>query len=305
MAYRFLLEVPRSMADDANAAVSASGVAQVVVVRPAHGAGFDDTYVDLTIAARNLSVIDDIYDWYEQAGFNAPGNRSMISLILHHGRQLPLSETDPPAAVAAIRRDQPWVERTIPKIGDHVRTQFASPAPVPASSTSAVAVADSAVADVAPSGIAQAQVALSEGSLVEQGATWNVVRVADLAMPERDYHHLLGMTLVGRIRVERDGSRTYLDGEYDHRNAMLTGTEATYAYMENGPMRVVLHRVGNARPLDASAVVNEFGLAVEPAMARQVKARVLMLGYTLLVEDPNGFAFRDPYGVVWNVLATS
>ena len=46
MAYRFLLEVPRPLADDANVAVTASGVAQVVVVRPAHGAGFDDNYVD-------------------------------------------------------------------------------------------------------------------------------------------------------------------------------------------------------------------------------------------------------------------
>lgn len=305
MAYRFLLEVPRPMADDANAAVTASGVAQVVVVRPAHGAGFDDNYVDLTIAARNLSVIDDIYDWYEEAGFATPGNRSMISLILHHGRQLPLSENDPAAAVAAIRRDQPWVERTIPKIGDHVRTQFASPAPVAAVPMSAVAVVESAVVEAAPDTIAQVQVALSEGLLTEQGSTWHLIRVADLAMPERDYHHLLDMTLVGRIRVETDGSRTYLDGDYDHRNASLTGTEATYAFMEHGPLQIVLERVGNARPLDASAVVNEFGLAVEPEMARQIKARVLMIGYTLLVEDPNGFAFRDPYGVVWNILAQS
>jgi len=170
-----------------------------------------------------------------------------------------------------------------------------------------VAVAESALATAAPSGgsIAQVQVALSEGSLPELGTTWHLIRVADLAMPERDYHHLLGLTLIGRIRVEPDGSQVYLDGHYDHRNAMLTGKEATFAFMQHGPLQLVLQRVGNARPLDASAVVNEFGLAVEPEMARQIKARVLMIGYTLLVEDPNGFAFRDPYGVVWNILATS
>ena len=92
MAYRFLLEVPRLLADDANIAVTASGVAQVLVVRPAHGAGFDDGYVDLSIAAQNLGVIDSIYDWYEDAGFDAPGNRASVSVILHHGQQLPLGD---------------------------------------------------------------------------------------------------------------------------------------------------------------------------------------------------------------------
>jgi catechol 2,3-dioxygenase-like lactoylglutathione lyase family enzyme len=308
MAYRFLLEVPRPLADDANVAVTASGVAQVVVVRPAHGAGFDDNYVDLTIAARNLSVIDAIYDWYEDAGFDSPLNRSAVSLILHNGRQLPLGETDPSAAVAAIRRDQPWVERTIPKIGDHVKPAFAEGA-VPATTTALAApaaAATSAVA-VAPetvvSPIARAQTVLSEGSMFEQGARYDVIRVADLAAPERLYHDVLGMELIGRIRIEQNGARTYLGHDYDHQTAAQDASEATLAFMTSGPLQVVLQRVGRARPLDASAVVNEFVLAVEVAKARWIKAQVLMRGYSLLGEDANGFAFRDPFGVVWNVVS--
>lgn len=306
MAYRFLLEVPRPLADDANVAVTASGVAQVVVVRPAHGAGFDDNYVDLTIAARNLGVIDDIYDWYEEAGFDTPVNRSSVSLILHGGRQLPLSETEPSAAVAAIRRDQPWVERTIPKIGEHVRETFATPA-APASSLAVAAAGASAAVNSTPlvvsSSIVRAQTILSEGSLFEQGARYDVIRVADLAAPEHLYHNVLGLTLIGRILIGKDGSRTYLDGTYDHQTAAMGASEATLAFLTNGPLQVVLQRVGNARPIDAGATVNEFMLAVNPAKARAIKGQVLMQGYTLLGEDANGFAFRDPFSVVWNVVA--
>lgn len=311
MAYRFLLEVPRPLADDANVAVSASGVAQVVVVRPAHGAGFDDPYVDLTIAARNLSVIDDIYDWCEDAGFGSPLNRSSVAIVLHNGRQLPLGETDPSTVVAAIRRDQPWVERTIPKIGDHVQPAFAAAAApaAPAVSASALAVAPATspavavVPEAAVSPIVQTRTVLSEGSLFEQGARYDLIRVADLAAPEHVYHDVFGLELIGRIRIEPDGTRTYLDGEYDHQTAAQDASEATLAFMTNGPLQIVLQRVGRARPLDASAVVNEFVLAVEAAKARWIKAQVLMRGYTLLGEDANGFAIRDPFGVVWNIVS--
>ncbi|HWK80062.1 MAG TPA: VOC family protein [Thermomicrobiales bacterium] len=313
MAYRFLLEVPRPLADDANVAVTASGVAQVVVVRPAHGAWFDDNYVDLTIAARNLSVIDAIYDWYEDAGFDSPLNRSSVSLILHNGRQLPLGETDPSVAVAAIRRDQPWVERTIPKIGDHVQPAFAEGAApavtasalaAPATTTTTTGAAAVAVApETAVSPIARVQAVLSEGSMFEQGARYEVIRVADLATPEHLYHDVLGLELLGRIRIEQDGTRTYLDHDYDHQTAAQDASEATLAFMTSGPLQIVLQRVGRARPLDASAVVNEFVLAVDAAKGRRIKAQVLMRGYSLLGEDANGFAFRDPFGVVWNVVS--
>ncbi|MGC4192506.1 MAG: hypothetical protein QM589_15270 [Thermomicrobiales bacterium] len=302
MAYRFLLEVPRPLADDANVAVTASGVAQVVVVRPAHGAGFDDPYVDLTIAAQNLSVIDGIYDWYEDAGFDTPVNRNAVSLILHNGRTLPLSQTDPAAAVAAIRRDQPWVERTIPKIGEHVRESFAAGA----SSSALTAAPDAAIA-VAPTAVAspivRVQTVLSEGSMFEQGARYDLIRVADLDAPERLYHEVLGLDLIGRIRLGQDGTRTYLDDSYDHQTAAQDASEATLAFMTSGPLQIVLQRVGRARPLDASAVVNEFVLAVDAVKARRIKAEVLMRGYTLLGEDANGFAFRDPFSVVWNIVS--
>ena len=123
MAYRFLLEVPGTLVEDASIAVERTGDAQVVVVRTSHGLGYDDSMVDLTVAAHSLRVIDSLYGWFDSLGASRPD----IRLVLHGGDRLSLEATDRGGMVAAIRRDQPWVERSLPRIGDHVIEDFAGP----------------------------------------------------------------------------------------------------------------------------------------------------------------------------------
>ena len=65
MAYRFLLETPADLADAASIAIQRVDDAQVVLIRPSHGLGVDDPYVDTTVAAHSLRVVDSLYDWYE------------------------------------------------------------------------------------------------------------------------------------------------------------------------------------------------------------------------------------------------
>src|SRR5690242_10873001 len=115
MAYRFLLEAPEALADEANVAVEQVADAQVVLVRDSHGLGFEEPFVDLTIAAHSLQIIQSLYDWFDQLG----ASRSDIRIVLHSGERVPLEAVDRAAMVAMIRRDQPWVERTIPKVGEH------------------------------------------------------------------------------------------------------------------------------------------------------------------------------------------
>ncbi|HET7092296.1 MAG TPA: hypothetical protein VFI22_02430, partial [Thermomicrobiales bacterium] len=115
MAYRFLLEVPEALADEANVAVEQVADAQVVLARDSHGLGVDDPYVDLTVAAHSLQVIQSLYNWFDQLG----ASRADIRIVLHSGERVSLEAVDRAAMVAAIRRDQPWVERTIPKVGEH------------------------------------------------------------------------------------------------------------------------------------------------------------------------------------------
>src|SRR5687768_1760619 len=125
MAYRFLLEVPERLAPAAQITVDGAGDAQVVVARNSHGLGFDDAYMDLTIAAHSLRVVDALYDWFDTLGASRPD----VRLVLHGGDRLALEAHDRGAMVAAIRRDQPWVERSLPKIGEHEAEGFDTEAP--------------------------------------------------------------------------------------------------------------------------------------------------------------------------------
>src|SRR5215203_1522194 len=115
MAYRFLLEVPESLAEAASIAVDSAGDTQVLVIRPSHGLGVDDPYLDMTVAAHSLRVVDLLFDWYETIGAPRPN----VRIVLHGGERYPMEAVDRARMVALIRRDQPWVERTIPHIGDH------------------------------------------------------------------------------------------------------------------------------------------------------------------------------------------
>src|SRR6186997_2064437 len=103
MAYRFLLEVPETLADAASVAAEQVDDVQVLLVRPSHGLGVDDPYVDLSIAAHSLRVIDALYDWYESLGPSRPP----VRIVLHGGQRHALAAVDRHRVVAMIRRDQP------------------------------------------------------------------------------------------------------------------------------------------------------------------------------------------------------
>ena len=301
MAYRFLLEVPNILVGDANAAVAAAGDAQVLLARASHGLGIDDDYQDLSVAATNLGVVTQLYDWFHDMQANRPESRITINLVLHSGRRFGLQESDPQHTIAAIRRDQPWVERSIPKIGEHERDRFIDPIAQSATSAAATALMVEEVAVGSATRIYNVGVGVSEGMFLGRGA-YRLVRVMDLAGPERFYHDVLGMTLAGRAVMVDGDKLVELDANYDHFTAAQTNTEADLAFLEHGSLKLALQRVGRAYPMDYGRTVNEFILQVEPALARNIKAQVLMRGYTLLGEDATSFTFRDPYAVAWTIV---
>ena len=299
MAYRFLLEVPATLSDDANVAVATAGDAQVVVERPGHGLGFDEPYIDLTVAAHSLRVIDSLYGWASELGANRADSRSNIGIVLHDGARIRLSESDAPNIVAAIRRDQPWVERSVPKIGDHERVKFANPATPPQienTSPASLAVATAPAATVADVDLVDA-----EDEITVDGTNYAVIRVMNLALAERFYNQALGLTLVKRYRQDDSGNWQDLGTEYDHAAASHTHTEADLTFMENGPLALAISRAGRAAHLNYDTVMNELQVAMEPLAASRLRALVLMRNYTLLGSAGRSFTFRDPFGVVWNI----
>lgn len=302
MAYRFLLEVPESLAADASVAVALAGDAQVLVERNSHGLGFDDPYVDLTVAAHSLGVIGILYDWAQDIGVKRPENRNSIRIVLLNGGRISLHDVDQAALVAAVRRDQPWVERSVPKIGEHERNDVTESLlqrgkdPLLPEANRSLATATAAPATT----IQHVEMIETDEELTSGGITYAVIPVLRLEPAERFYNDVFGLQLQQRLRRSGDGWEA-LDAGYHHGAAEDDNIEADLVFLHNGPLNIALQRAGRAARLDYSRVSNEIGVAVDAATGSRLKAIVLMRGYTMLTSTASAFAFRDPFGVVWDV----
>jgi catechol 2,3-dioxygenase-like lactoylglutathione lyase family enzyme len=301
MAYRFLLEVPETLAAEANIAVGEAGDAQVVVVRNSHGRNLDDPYVDLTIAAHSLRVIQTLYDWYERLGPSRPD----VRIVLHSGDRLPLAGTDRRAMVAAIRRDQPWVERTIPKIGDHEVESFSAvPQESALSAELTSPTASTAALERTWSNIAAIQEPEGGRRVAIRELSHFAVRVAELEKAERFYADFLSMDIVGRGRLNGSGGYDAVDPGYNWADAVKTGTEADVTFMRNGPVVLALHRVGRGARLDRG-LLDHISIRVDAVTFTAIKGQVLMRSMELLESAETAFAFRDPIGVTWEITLQS
>lgn len=306
MAYRFLLEVPESLAAEANTAVAEAADAQVVLVRSAHGLGFDDPSADLTVAAHSLRVVDTLYDWFDALGASRPD----IRIVLHGGDRLSLEAHDRGGMIAAIRRDQPWVERTIPKIGDHeIEEEEATEdftQGVTGREARAVDAAGANAPGIAsgldPSWIAPGAVAVRapERRVRLRALNHIAVRIADLAKAERFYADFLGMELIGRARRDPRGEYRPLDGDYRWDEAVRQGTEADVTFMRNGPLTLALQRVGRGARLERT-VLDHVSLGVDATTFTTLKGEVLMRSFETLAVAETAFTFRDPFGITWEL----
>ena len=297
MAYRFLLEVPAQRAEEAAVIVTSAGDAEVLVNRPAHGLGFDEPYANLTVAAHALGVIAPIHAWAAEIGAVRPDSRFHVGIVLHTGERIGLHETSVPDIVAAIRRDQPWVERYTPKIGEH---EFDTPPPRVTATGAALAVAEPAT----DATILAADLIEAEEELTVRGTTYAVIQLNDLPVAERVYHDLFGLEIRQRMRQDEDGTWQEQGTGYDHDTAAQEGTEADIAFMSNGALHVALMRAGRAARLDYNDVRGELSIRVNRETANRIRAMVLMRNYTMLTSTGPAFAFRDPFGVVWDVHPT-
>jgi catechol 2,3-dioxygenase-like lactoylglutathione lyase family enzyme len=292
MAYRFLLEVPEPLAADANVTVEEVGDAQVILVRDSHGLGIDNPYVNLTVAAHSLAVIDNLYRWFDSLGASRPD----IRIVLHGGERLELEQLDRGSMVAAIRRDQPWVERSIPKVGEHeIDAVF-----LPDDAERALEL-DKRVARQERRGLA-ADAPQSELARHIEFRRFNHVgvQVNDLEKAERFYGEFLNMELLGRGRRNDAGQFEVLDGGYSWREAHFTGTEADVSIVRNGPVTLALHRAGRGARLDRG-VIERLSVTVDAITFANLKGEALMRPLTILATSNTSFSFLDPFGVVWEL----
>ena len=300
MAYRFLLEIPTGFASDANAAVGSVDDAQVVVTRNSHGLGFDDPYLDMTIAAHSLSVIPVLYGFADDIGATRADSRTALRIVLHDGRRVGFHEVDAPTMVATIRRDQPWVERSMPKIGDH-EVNDVTKARRQRSGTRGLAVAD------APDGLPQLPAVHSviieraQSQFTWQDSEFVLVPVTNIAAAEKFYFDVLGLNLVTRLKRDEIGNFRELPLTYDHAEANYHNSEADRILLEHGVLRMALVRAGHGARLDYSRIETHFSLLVDPDVLARLRATVLMRGYDVLEDQAGDLTFRDPYAVAWSV----
>jgi catechol 2,3-dioxygenase-like lactoylglutathione lyase family enzyme len=283
MAYRFLLEVPESLGAEANVAIGAAADAQALVVRNSHGRDYDEPYLDLTIAAHSLRVIETLYDWFDDLGASRPDLR----IVLHSGERLSLEEYNRRSLVAAIRRDQPWVERSIPHIGDHV--------------TDLVEVDDDTLGDPVLSAPARSSVALAkERAVTIRDLNHIAIRVTDLAKAERFYGDFFAMDILGRARRSAQGGYTSLNGNYSWDEARKTGQTADVTFLRNGPLTLALQSLGLGARLEWG-LLDHISIRVDATTYLNLKGQVLMRSYELLASEETAFVFRDPFGASWEI----
>lgn len=314
MAYRFILEVPETLVEDANVVVNAVDDAEVLLARESHGLGFQDPYRDLSIAAHSLRVIDAIYAWYADLGANTPESRVNMQVVLHRGDRLSLYDVTRPQMIAAIRRDQPWVERSIPKIGEHETkhspgTSLIESNVVPedrAESSAAIStIPRSEVGTwVKPVTILAADDAKARAGITVAGVPHVLIGVYNLAKPERVYGELFGLQIIGRGNRTQDGGWEFLPAKYDDEQDAQWGTEPDYAFLQNGPLAVALEREGRNLPLERfSEIVEPIRLVVDKTSLYYIRAKVLMRNYNVLDDTrPNAFVFRDPFAYTWAII---
>lgn len=301
MAYRFLLEVPERLAEEASLVIEQAGDAQVVVVRPSHGLGVDAPYVDITTAAHTLRIVEMLGDWY--GGLAEP--RPNVGVVLHGGERYSLSEVPPKRIVALIRRDQPWVERSIPHVGDHepkvAPAGFSTGAGAPAVEVVDVQEITGGVALAEAIAIADAE-APAHG-LQAQAINYVLVQVNDLRKAERFYRDFFAMDLVGRLRRSGEGTLAPLPADYSWDRAMQTGELADVTFFTSGPLTLAVQSVGMGVLL-GKGPVELVSIGVDARTFTRLKSEVLMYPLTVLRSGVASFVFRDPCGVNWEIAVT-
>lgn len=298
MAYRFLLEVPERLAEDASLVVDQAGDAQVVVERPSHGLGVDAPYLDLTTAAHSLRVIEMLGDWYS----GLPEPRPNVGIVLHGGERYSLGEMSPKRIVALIRHDQPWVERSIPHVGDHepevAPSGFSTGAGAPSAEVATVQEGTGGV------GLAEALAITGEEApsrgLQAQAINYVLVQVNDLPRAERFYQGFFAMQLLGRLRRGGDSTLTPLPADYTWEHAMKTGELADVTFFASGPLTLAVQSVGMGVLL-GKGPVELVSVGVDARTFTRLKGEVLMYPLTILRSGVASFVFRDPLGVNWEI----
>jgi len=92
-----------------------------------------------------------------------------------------------------------------------------------------------------------------------------------------------------------------LNGDYRWDEARAAGIEADLTIVRNGPLTLALQRVGRGARLDIDSILDHLSIGVDATSFATIKGEVLMRGFVTLATAPAAIAFRDPFGIPWEV----
>ncbi|HET9660344.1 MAG TPA: hypothetical protein VFP05_08430 [Thermomicrobiales bacterium] len=290
MAYRFTLETPLAYSSEAEIAITKAPSTQIVMNRTSFAEGFDEPRAALTISAPDLTVIHILYDWLQSLD-----PRPNLRFVFYNGRRVDLADYDEGALIAAIRRDQPWVERTIPKIGDHIPQPWIGP-----EASRGTAAMNAAIAGDRETFMEETIVVVEEPRVVIESVNYLAINVAELSKAETFYNELFGLEVVARTKSDDRGGYRLLSPDYDPVDAELTDELADDSFLRNGALLIALHRVGRGARLERT-MIDRVSIRVDAETFNQLRGQVLMRNYENLGGGHTYFSFRDPFGIPWEV----
>lgn len=290
MAYRFMLETPLAYSSEAEIAITKAPNAQVVTNRTSFADGYDQPRAALTISAPDLTVIHTLYDWY-----NTVEPQPNLRFVFYNGRRVDLADYNEGSLIAAIRRDQPWVDRSIPKIGDHIPQPWVGP-----EASRGEAIVNAEIAGDREAFMEESIVIEEQPRIVIESVNYLAINVPDLAKAERFYRELFGLEVVARTKSDDKGAYRLLSPDYDHVQALMTGEQADDSFLRNGALLIALHRVGRGARLER-ILIDRVSVRVDAETFNQLRGQTLMRNYENLGGGVTYFAFRDPYGVPWEI----
>lgn len=283
MAYRFVLEAPESVAFEVNTVINSVPDAQVLVMRNSHGLGYNDPYYDYSVAAHSFAVVERVYRWMTEYGEPYPE----IRLVMHDGRRVSFAKANISLIVAAIRRDQPWVDHTMPQIGVHEPKPWLG-----------------ADADATSSELVTIDIANPE-TLARRFESAPTVSVHNLAPAEQYYEEVLDLRVAARATRNERGEFQVIADDYDPKMARLQYTEADAVFMENGPFHLNLRRYPRGTLLPYGTDPLHVHTTATPDHLSKVKGRILIYGSDLLESTDELLRFVDPYNVVWTMTSSA
>ncbi len=285
MAYRFVLEVPEGVHEDAKIAVESSRNAQILIERHPHELDPNDAFAELTVVTHSLDVVDNLYNWATTEEV-----RSNVYLYAHKGPRISLGDFDAKSLRRLIQGDQYWLENTVPRISYQIDP---------------VMEGGALVADVPYGGrLAHATSIAPAASDIELGCVDSIaINVRDIARAEAFYRNFFGMSLVYRAR-RVDDRWEHLDPDYCYEEGIPAGIEPEIVRLENGTLGLVLINVGLGKVLHEPRLAY-VSVTVPMKTLNHLRGRALFSSYTVQEDSPRAFRFVDPFGLVWQLVASS